>query len=86
MEPEAIAGTIRHKNLSEEGDIKQVLTLRAKMTDGFGFSGFSNGAEAEEDPAAAFLAQQQSEIAGIESEADGLGADGGRSTLHRPLA
>ncbi|XP_072549170.1 clathrin light chain B isoform X1 [Salminus brasiliensis] len=44
------------------------------MADAFGFSSFSNGAEAEEDPAAAFLAQQQSEIAGIESEADGLGA------------
>lgn len=43
------------------------------MADDFGFSSFSNGAEAEEDPAAAFLAQQQSEIAGIESEADGLG-------------
>ncbi|KAG9263816.1 clathrin light chain B isoform X1 [Astyanax mexicanus] len=46
------------------------------MADDFGFSSFSNGAEAEEDPAAAFLAQQQSEIAGIESEADGLGPSG----------
>ncbi|XP_036417382.1 clathrin light chain B isoform X3 [Colossoma macropomum] len=43
------------------------------MADAFGFSDFSNGAEAEEDPAAAFLAQQQSEIAVIENEADGLG-------------
>ncbi|KAM8909139.1 clathrin light chain B isoform 4-T4 [Spinachia spinachia] len=34
-----------------------------------------NGAHpTEEDPAAAFLAQQESEIAGIESEAQGLGA------------
>lgn len=44
------------------------------MADDFGFSSFSNGAEAEEDPAAAFLAQQQSEIAGIENEADVFGA------------
>lgn len=32
-----------------------------------------NGAHtAEEDPAAAFLAQQESEIAGIENDGDGL--------------
>ena len=29
---------------------------------------------AEEDPAAAFLAQQESEIAGIENDGDGFGA------------
>lgn len=34
-----------------------------------------NGAHtAEEDPAAAFLAQQESEIAGIENDGDGLAA------------
>ncbi|KAI4893548.1 hypothetical protein NFI96_034348 [Prochilodus magdalenae] len=48
------------------------------MADAFGFSDFTNGAEAEEDPAAAFLAQQQSEIAVIENEADGLGEAEGR--------
>ncbi|XP_066498473.1 clathrin light chain B isoform X2 [Hoplias malabaricus] len=37
------------------------------MSDDFGLL---NGSEAEEDPAAAFLAQQQSEIAGIENEAE----------------
>ncbi|KAL7861150.1 hypothetical protein AOLI_G00174990 [Acnodon oligacanthus] len=51
------------------------------MADAFGFSDFSNGAEAEEDPAAAFLAQQQSEIAGIENEADGLGVAEGTETV-----
>lgn len=44
-----------------------------------------NGAHtAEEDPAAAFLAQQESEIAGIENDGDGLaeaeGADGQQSS------
>lgn len=34
-----------------------------------------NGAHPiEEDPAAAFLAQQESEIAGIENDAEGFGA------------
>lgn len=34
-----------------------------------------NGAHpTEEDPAAAFLAQQESEIAGIENDGDGFGA------------
>lgn len=34
-----------------------------------------NGAHiAEEDPAAAFLAQQESEIAGIENDSEGFGA------------
>lgn len=34
-----------------------------------------NGAHiAEEDPAAAFLAQQESEIAGIENDGEGFGA------------
>lgn len=34
-----------------------------------------NGAHPmEEDPAAAFLAQQESEIAGIENDGDGFGA------------
>ncbi|KAM8848459.1 clathrin light chain B isoform X2 [Synchiropus splendidus] len=40
-----------------------------------------NGVQAtDEDPAAAFLAQQESEIAGIESEADGFGALEGAET------
>lgn len=30
--------------------------------------------QAEEDPAAAFLAQQESEIAGIENDGEGFGA------------
>lgn len=40
-----------------------------------------NGAHtAEEDPAAAFLAQQESEIAGIENDGEGFGAlDGAES-------
>ncbi|XP_066498474.1 clathrin light chain B isoform X3 [Hoplias malabaricus] len=42
------------------------------MSDDFGLL---NGSEAEEDPAAAFLAQQQSEIAGIENEAEPVEAD-----------
>lgn len=37
-----------------------------------------NGAHiAEEDPAAAFLAQQESEIAGIENDGEGFGAPDG---------
>lgn len=32
------------------------------------FDVFGNGVSAEEDPAAAFLAQQESEIAGIEND------------------
>lgn len=44
------------------------------MADDFGFfSSSDNGAPAEEDPAAAFLAQQESEIAGIEND-EGFGA------------
>lgn len=41
---------------------------------------------AEEDPAAAFLAQQESEIAGIENDGEGFGAlDGADSlTLSQP--
>ncbi|NXO15921.1 CLCB protein, partial [Oriolus oriolus] len=38
------------------------------MADDFGFFSSSEGAGAEEDPAAAFLAQQESEIAGIEND------------------
>lgn len=37
-----------------------------------------NGAHTtEEDPAAAFLAQQESEIAGIENDGEGFGAEEG---------
>ncbi|XP_028815512.1 clathrin light chain B isoform X2 [Denticeps clupeoides] len=44
------------------------------MDDSFEFSSSGNGFHApEEDPAAAFLAQQESEIAGIENEGDGFG-------------
>ncbi len=48
-----------------------------------------NGAHpAEEDPAAAFLAQQESEIAGIENDGDGFGAlegaDGEQSSSPQP--
>lgn len=48
-----------------------------------------NGAHpAEEDPAAAFLAQQESEIAGIENDGDGFGAlegaDGEQSSPPQP--
>ncbi|NXH72638.1 CLCB protein, partial [Hydrobates tethys] len=42
------------------------------MADDFGFFSSSEGAGAEEDPAAAFLAQQESEIAGIEND-EGFG-------------
>ncbi|KAK1799064.1 hypothetical protein P4O66_007333 [Electrophorus voltai] len=47
------------------------------MADAFGFPTFDNGVQAEEDPAAAFLAQQESEIAVIENDDDdddGFGA------------
>lgn len=49
------------------------------MADDFGFSASDNGVHVEEDPAAAFLAQQQNEIAVIENDGDGFGAldDGG---------
>ncbi|XP_030620916.1 clathrin light chain B isoform X1 [Chanos chanos] len=44
------------------------------MADDFGFSTFDNGVHGvEEDPAAAFLAQQESEIAVIENDDDGFG-------------
>lgn len=49
------------------------------MADDFGFfSSSESGAPeaAEEDPAAAFLAQQESEIAGIEND-EGFGASAG---------
>lgn len=43
-----------------------------------------NGAhQAEEDPAAAFLAQQESEIAGIENDGEGFGALEGADS-HQP--
>lgn len=42
-----------------------------------------NGAHtAEEDPAAAFLAQQESEIAGIENDGDGLAEAEGEDGQH----
>ncbi|XP_051505722.1 clathrin light chain B-like isoform X1 [Myxocyprinus asiaticus] len=49
------------------------------MADDFGFSASDNGVHVEEDPAAAFLAQQENEIAVIENDAAGFGAleDGG---------
>ncbi|XP_016118764.1 clathrin light chain B-like, partial [Sinocyclocheilus grahami] len=49
------------------------------MADDFGFSASDNGVHAEEDPAAAFLAQQQNEIAVIENDSAGFSAleDGG---------
>ncbi|KAL1261796.1 hypothetical protein QQF64_007061 [Cirrhinus molitorella] len=49
------------------------------MADDFGFSAPDNGVHAEEDPAAAFLAQQENEIAVIENDSAGFGAleDGG---------
>lgn len=48
------------------------------MADDFGFFSSSEGAGAEEDPAAAFLAQQESEIAGIEND-EGFGPTDGES-------
>ncbi|NWZ51555.1 clathrin light chain B isoform X1 [Haliaeetus albicilla] len=48
------------------------------MADDFGFFSSSEGAAAEEDPAAAFLAQQESEIAGIEND-EGFGPADGES-------
>ncbi|XP_005168280.1 clathrin light chain B isoform X2 [Danio rerio] len=49
------------------------------MADDFGFSAFDNGVHTEEDPAAAFLAQQENEIAVIENDSTGfsLPEDGG---------
>lgn len=49
------------------------------MADDFGFLASDNGVHAVEDPAAAFLAQQESEIAVIENDSSGFGAleDGG---------
>ncbi|XP_076147871.1 clathrin light chain B isoform X1 [Alosa pseudoharengus] len=47
------------------------------MADDFGFSSHDNGVHpVEEDPAAAFLAQQESEIAVIENDGEGFGGDG----------
>uniref|UniRef100_A0A8B9FXB8 Clathrin light chain n=1 Tax=Amazona collaria TaxID=241587 RepID=A0A8B9FXB8_9PSIT len=48
------------------------------MADDFGFFSSSEAAGAEEDPAAAFLAQQESEIAGIEND-EGFGPTDGES-------
>ncbi|NXV66697.1 clathrin light chain B isoform X1 [Molothrus aeneus] len=48
------------------------------MADDFGFFSSSEGASAEEDPAAAFLAQQESEIAGIEND-EGFGPTDGEA-------
>uniref|UniRef100_A0A8C7EAN4 Clathrin light chain n=1 Tax=Nothoprocta perdicaria TaxID=30464 RepID=A0A8C7EAN4_NOTPE len=48
------------------------------MADDFGFFSSSEGAAAEEDPAAAFLAQQESEIAGIEND-EGFGPTEGEA-------
>ncbi len=49
------------------------------MADDFGFLASDNGVHAEEDPAAAFLAQQENEIAVIENDSAVFGAleDGG---------
>ncbi|XP_051790145.1 clathrin light chain B isoform X1 [Erpetoichthys calabaricus] len=57
------------------------------MADDFGFfSSSDNGAPVEEDPAAAFLAQQESEIAGIEND-EGFGAleGAGQQPLSQPF-
>ncbi|XP_077103695.1 clathrin light chain B isoform X2 [Siphateles boraxobius] len=43
------------------------------MADDFGFVASDNGVHAEEDPAAAFLAQQENEIAVIENDSAGFG-------------
>ncbi|XP_059716033.1 clathrin light chain B isoform X1 [Haemorhous mexicanus] len=48
------------------------------MADDFGFFSSSEGVGAEEDPAAAFLAQQESEIAGIEND-EGFGPTDGEA-------
>ncbi|NXY62945.1 CLCB protein, partial [Callaeas wilsoni] len=48
------------------------------MADDFGFFSSSEGAGGEEDPAAAFLAQQESEIAGIEND-EGFGPTDGEA-------
>ncbi|KAL0176194.1 hypothetical protein M9458_028524, partial [Cirrhinus mrigala] len=54
------------------------------MADDFGFSAPDNGVHTEEDPAAAFLAQQENEIAVIENDSAGFGAleDGGSPTAN----
>ncbi|XP_051514808.1 clathrin light chain B-like isoform X2 [Myxocyprinus asiaticus] len=44
------------------------------MADDFGFTAADNGVHVEEDPAAAFLAQQENEIAVIENDSAGFGA------------
>ncbi|XP_043844021.1 clathrin light chain B isoform X2 [Dromiciops gliroides] len=55
------------------------------MADDFGlFSGSGGPGPAEEDPAAAFLAQQESEIAGIENDDEGFG--GAEGALQQPAA
>ncbi|XP_027723020.1 clathrin light chain B [Vombatus ursinus] len=56
------------------------------MADDFGLFSSSSGAPgpAEEDPAAAFLAQQESEIAGIENDDEGFG--GAEGALQQPAA
>uniref|UniRef100_A0A8B9CGR4 Clathrin light chain n=1 Tax=Anser brachyrhynchus TaxID=132585 RepID=A0A8B9CGR4_9AVES len=53
------------------------------MADDFGFFSSSEGAGAEEDPAAAFLAQQESEIAGIEND-EGFGPADGEAASATP--
>ncbi|XP_020854451.1 clathrin light chain B isoform X3 [Phascolarctos cinereus] len=54
------------------------------MSDDFGLFSSGGGAPgpAEEDPAAAFLAQQESEIAGIENDDEGFG--GAEGALQQP--
>ncbi|XP_051834947.1 clathrin light chain B isoform X1 [Antechinus flavipes] len=56
------------------------------MADDFGLFSSGSGAPgpAEEDPAAAFLAQQESEIAGIENDEEGFG--GAEGALQQPAA
>ncbi|XP_044517578.1 clathrin light chain B isoform X2 [Gracilinanus agilis] len=56
------------------------------MADDFGLFSSGGGAPvpAEEDPAAAFLAQQESEIAGIENDDEGFG--GAEGALQQPAA
>ncbi|XP_068933756.1 clathrin light chain B isoform X4 [Petaurus breviceps papuanus] len=55
------------------------------MADDFGlFSGSGAAGPAEEDPAAAFLAQQESEIAGIENDDEGF--EGAEGALQQPAA
>lgn len=57
--------------IPEEGGLESSAGKKAVMADDFGFfsSSESGAAEAaDEDPAAAFLAQQENEIAGIEND------------------